>query len=73
MNFDIDDFKIEPIDTTKPISLAPREMVKTIIELQEKVNELVEIINILTMPNDEEVLDDEEAEENEVISKPNKK
>lgn len=71
MDFDIDDLKIEPIDTTREIPKAPREMVKYIIELQGKVNELVEIINILTIPDDQEALDDEDEDsDGEVIGKP---
>lgn len=70
MDFDIDDLKIEPIDTTREIPKVPRDMVRYIIELQEKVNELIDIINILTLPDDQEALDDEDEEnDTEIIGK----
>lgn len=71
MDFDIEDLKIEPIDTTREIPKNPREIVKYIIELQEKVNELVDIINILTLPDDQEALDDEDDDiDGEIIGRP---
>lgn len=64
IEIDTSDFQIEKIDTTRPIPTVPRDMIRYIIELQEKMNEVIDVINILTLPVDQTIDEDEEFDEN---------
>lgn len=63
IELDTSDFQIEKIDTTRPVPTVPREMIRYISELQEKMNEVIDIINILTLPVDQTIDEDNEFDE----------
>lgn len=67
MNFENNELAIEQIDTTKQIRRNSPELVEAVLELQEKINEIIEVINVLTLPDDEEAMMDEEDEDGDVI------
>lgn len=70
-NIEDDDFAIEKIDTTRPVRPTPREMLNLIKELQDKVNEIVEMVNVLSLPDDEEAMkEDDEDDDIVVVGKP---
>lgn len=73
----IEDYEdIEPIDTTETFARTPSVLYQKIVELQLKVNELIEIVNVLTLPDDPDVEDDEDEDDEDaeiVIGKPVRK
>lgn len=60
---------IEKIDTSKPIKPNTRDIVTAIIEIQVKINEIIDVVNLSLMP--EEPFDDDEDEEPTVVSSSN--
>ena len=58
--------EIEKIDTTKPIRMSSRDLHHEILVLQQKVNELIDVVNYMMMPDEDTYDDDEEA----VVIKP---
>lgn len=67
MNFDDNEMMIEKINTAKKIKATPREMLTAILELQEKINEVIEVVNILTLPDDPDALEDDDEDDNGVV------
>ena len=60
---------IEKIDTSKPIRHNTRDIVAAIIEIQVKLNEIIDVVNLSLTP--EEPFDDDEDEEPTIISPSN--
>lgn len=60
---------IEKIDTSKPIRPNTRDIVTAIIEIQVKLNEIIDVVNLSLTP--EEPFDDDEDEEPTVVSPSN--
>ena len=60
---------IEKIDTSKPISHNTRDIVAAIIEIQVKLNEIIDVVNLSLTP--EEPFDDDEDEEPTIVSPSN--
>lgn len=60
---------IEKIDTSKLIRPNTRDLVAALVELQVKMNEIIEVVNLTLMPDDS--FDDEDDEEPTVISPSN--
>lgn len=67
MNFDDNEMMIEKINTAKKIKATPREMLVAILELQEKINEVIEVVNILTLPDDPDALEDDDEDDSGVV------
>lgn len=63
MNFEDNELAIEPIDTTKAMRHTPQELLVAIKELQLKVNEIIDVVNILSLPDDLDALNDEDEDE----------
>lgn len=69
MNFDEMDGKITKIDTSKPLRRSTIDLYEAVVELQTKLNELIDVVNIMTTPDDEDDdIDDEEDNEQTVIN-----
>ena len=62
---------IERIDTSKPIRHNTRDIVAAIIEIQFKLNEIIDVVNLSLTP--EEPFDDDEDEEPTIVSPSNLK
>lgn len=63
---------VEKIDTSKPIHLRLDSLRSSIINLQVKVNELVDIINEQLIPDDDFNYDEEDDEnEKDIVIEPN--
>lgn len=62
---------VEKIDTSKPIHLRLDSLRSSIIDLQVKVNELVDIINEQLIPDDDFNYDEEEDDEKDIVIEPN--
>ena len=62
---------IERIDTSKPIRHNTRDIVAAIIEIQVKLNEIIDVVNLSLTP--EEPFDDDEDEEPTIVSPSNLK
>ena len=60
---------IEKIDTSKPIRHNTRDIVAAIIEIQVKLNEIIDVVNLSLTP--EEPFDDDEDEEPTIVSSSN--
>lgn len=60
---------IEKIDTSKPIRHNTRDIVAAIIEIQVKLNEIIDVVNLSLTP--EEPFDDDEDEEPTIVSPSN--
>ena len=60
---------IERIDTSKPIRHNTRDIVAAIIEIQVKLNEIIDVVNLSLIP--EEPFDDDEDEEPTIVSPSN--
>ena len=60
---------IERIDTSKPIRHNTRDIVAAIIEIQVKLNEIIDVVNLSLTP--EEPYDDDEDEEPTIVSPSN--
>ena len=60
---------IERIDTSKPIRHNTRDIVAAIIEIQVKLNEIIDVVNLSLTP--EEPFDDDEDEEPTIVSPSN--
>ena len=60
---------IEKIDTSKPIRHNTRDIVAAIIEIQVKLNEIIDVVNLSLIP--EEPFDDDEDEEPTIVSPSN--
>ena len=60
---------IERIDTSKPIRHNTRDIVAAIIEIQVKLNEIIDVVNLSLTP--EEPFDDDEDEEPTIVSSSN--
>lgn len=60
---------IEKIDTSKIIRPNTKDIVAALIELQVKMNEIIDVVNIYLMPD--EPLDDDEEDEPTVVSPSN--
>ena len=60
---------IERIDTSKPIRNNTRDIVAAIIEIQVKLNEIIDVVNLSLTP--EEPFDDDEDEEPTIVSPSN--
>ena len=60
---------IERIDTSKPIRHNTRDIVAAIIEIQVKLNEIIDVVNLSLIP--EEPFDDDEDEEPPIVSPSN--
>lgn len=60
---------IERIDTSKPIRHNTRDIVAAIIEIQVKLNEIIDVVNLSLAP--EEPFDDDEDEEPTIVSPSN--
>ena len=60
---------IERIDTSKPIRHNTRDIVAAIIEIQFKLNEIIDVVNLSLTP--EEPFDDDEDEEPTIVSPSN--
>jgi len=60
---------IEKIDTSKPIRHNTRDIVAAIIEIQVKLNEIIDVVNLSLAP--EEPFDDDEDEEPTIVSPSN--
>lgn len=58
---------IDRIDTTEDFPLMASKLKEKIIEIQEKVNEVIDVINVLTMPDDQDEYDDDDDEEEELL------
>ena len=61
---------IERIDTSKPIRHNTRDIVAAIIEIQVKLNEIIDVVNLSLTP--EEPFDDDEDEEPTIVSPSNR-
>ena len=57
---------IERIDTSKPIRHNTRDIAAAIIEIQVKLNEIIDVVNLSLIP--EEPFDDDEDEEPTIVS-----
>lgn len=60
---------IEKIDTSKPLRHNTRDIVAAIIEIQVKLNEIIDAVNLSLTP--EEPFDDDEDEEPTIVSPSN--
>ena len=60
---------LERIDTSKPIRHNTRDIVAAIIEIQVKLNEIIDVVNLSLTP--EEPFDDDEDEEPTIVSPSN--
>ena len=60
---------IEKIDTSKPIRHNTRDIAAAIIEIQVKLNEIIDVVNLSLTP--EEPFDDDEDEEPTIVSPSN--
>ena len=60
---------IERIDTSKPIRHNTRDIVAAIIEIQVKLNEIIDVVNLSLIP--EEPFDDDEDEAPTIVSPSN--
>ena len=60
---------IEKIDTSKPIRHNTRDIVAAIIEIQVKLNEIIDVVNLSLTP--EEPFDDDEDEGPTIVSPSN--
>ena len=60
---------IEKIDTSKPIRHNTRDIVAAIIEIQVKLNEIIDVVNLSLTP--EEPFDDDEDEDPTIVSPSN--
>ena len=60
---------IERIDTSKPIRHNTMSIVAAIIEIQVKLNEIIDVVNLSLTP--EEPFDDDEDEEPTIVSPSN--
>lgn len=60
---------IEKIDTSKPLRHNTRDIVAAIIEIQVKLNEIIDVVNLSLTP--EEPFDDDEDEEPTIVSPSN--
>lgn len=62
-----DELMIEPINTSKKIPLKMEELRREIVNLQTKVNEIIDVLNEQFAPDDDYVDDDDEDDEDEKI------
>lgn len=62
-DFEMEELRIEKIDTTKKIPTTPVYLVQTIAQLQEKMNEIIDVLNIITMPGEHEFIDETDETE----------
>jgi len=70
--------KIEKIDTAQPMKISTIGLCEKVLELQEKLNEVIDMLNIMAMPDEDEVDDPDDivllsASETEISAKQKKK
>ena len=62
-DFEMDELRIEKLDTTKKIPTVPNLLIQKIAEMQEKMNEVIDVVNLITMPGDHEYVDESDEAE----------
>jgi hypothetical protein len=67
MDFDENTGYIDKIDTTKILRKNVMDLQEAVVELQVKMNEIIDSINTMMMPDDDF---DEEEEDEQVVVKP---
>lgn len=69
MDFDETEGMISKIDTSKPLRKSTIDLYSAVVELQTKVNEIIDALNVYMLPDDEDAdSDDDDDEEPTVVS-----
>ena len=55
------DDRIEKIDTTRPMKRNAFDLYDRVLELQEKMNEIIDVLNLIMMPDEDTVEEGEET------------